>query len=185
MSVYAVSKYLNIPKSCQTTPKKYAFASFLVLMIITQFKRGTYAFKNKFVLKKCNAPAAHLQRGNWSVQTQMTDFTLDERKPLEKSSVICLLNLVVFNLALILNISGCFTLGCSCVPVFLAWCVCYKTREWLLHFFNYAHKIVSHIQEINYYNLRQALLQNVRHITIPDRTSASPSVKKRNYKGKI
>ena len=52
-------------------------------------------------------------------------------------------------------------------------------------FFNYAHKIVSHIQEINYYNLRQALLQNLRHITIQDRRSASPSVKKRNYKGKI
>lgn len=154
-------------------------------MIRTQFKRGTYAFKNKFVVKKCNAPAAHLQRGNW------VGANIDDRlharwaQATRKSSVICLLNLVVFNLALILNISGCFTLGCSCVPVFLAWCVCYKTREWLLHFFNYAHKIVSHIQEINYYNLRQALLQNVRHITIPDRRSASPSVKKRNYKGKI
>ena len=60
-----------------------------------------------------------------------------------------------------------------------------KTREWLLHFLNYAHKIVSPIQEINYDNLRQALLQNLRHITIQDRRSASPSVKKRNYKGKI
>ena len=34
------------------------------------------------------------------------------------------------------------------------------------------------IQEINYFNLRQALLQNLRHNTFQDRRSASPSVKK-------
>ena len=32
-------------------------------------KRGTATQLKTFILEKCNAPAAHLQRGNWSVQT--------------------------------------------------------------------------------------------------------------------
>ena len=63
MSVHAMSKDLNIPKSY--TKEIFFCQSLGADDYNSIIKRGTATHLKTFILKMCNAPAAHLQRGNW------------------------------------------------------------------------------------------------------------------------